>query len=148
MIEPAVWLPSAAGTMWSATAAAEPAEEPPGVCARLCGLRVLAGREQRQLGRHRLADDDGAGAAQGGNARRIAIWAAAAKDRGAVLGRQIGGVEDVFDADRHAVQRARGLAGAKGGIGFARMRQRELGIEMLPCLNLALALGDAIEAGA
>ena len=43
MIDPAVWLPSAAGTMWSATAAAEPADEPPGVCARLCGLRVLPG---------------------------------------------------------------------------------------------------------
>ena len=29
--------------MKSATAAAEPLEEPPGVCAALCGLRVLAG---------------------------------------------------------------------------------------------------------
>ncbi len=43
MSEPAVWLPSAAGTMPAATAAAEPDEEPPGVCARLCGLRVRAG---------------------------------------------------------------------------------------------------------
>lgn len=43
MTEPAVWLPTAAGTMPAATAAAEPAEEPPGACVDLCGLRVRAG---------------------------------------------------------------------------------------------------------
>ena len=105
MIEPAVWLPSAAGTMRSATAAAEPADEPPGVWARLRGLRVLGWRQQRELRRHRLAHDDGAGAAQGGNARRVALGAAAGENRRAVLGRQVGGVEDVLDADRHAMQR-------------------------------------------
>ena len=31
-------------TMWSATAAAEPLDEPPGVCAGLCGLRVTLGQ--------------------------------------------------------------------------------------------------------
>src|SRR6516162_9373728 len=43
MIEPPVWLPSAIGTMPAATAAAEPADEPPGVYARLCGLRAALG---------------------------------------------------------------------------------------------------------
>src|SRR6185437_14091630 len=43
MIEPAVWVPKASGTMKSATDAAEPLDEPPGVCAVLCGLRVLPG---------------------------------------------------------------------------------------------------------
>ncbi len=43
MIEPPVWVPSAIGTMPAATAAAEPDDEPPGVCAGLRGLRVLAG---------------------------------------------------------------------------------------------------------
>jgi hypothetical protein len=33
MIEPAVCVPSASGSMWLATAAAEPLDEPPGVCA-------------------------------------------------------------------------------------------------------------------
>ena len=42
-MEPAVWLPSASGTISAATAAAEPLEEPPGVCAGLCGLVVLPG---------------------------------------------------------------------------------------------------------
>src|SRR5438067_4235786 len=41
--EPAVWLPSASDTMCAATAAAEPLEEPPGVCSGLCGLRVFPG---------------------------------------------------------------------------------------------------------
>ena len=43
MTEPAVWLPNASGTMLSPTAAAEPLDEPPGVCAGLCGLAVLPG---------------------------------------------------------------------------------------------------------
>jgi hypothetical protein len=45
MVEPLVWLPSASGTMPAATAAAEPLEEPPGVCSGLCGLRVLPGKK-------------------------------------------------------------------------------------------------------
>ncbi len=45
MVEPAVWLPSASGTMPAPTAAAEPLEEPPGVCSGLCGLRVLPGEK-------------------------------------------------------------------------------------------------------
>ena len=43
MTEPAVWVPSASGTMPSATAAAEPLDEPPGVCAVSCGLAVRPG---------------------------------------------------------------------------------------------------------
>src|SRR5262245_28840330 len=43
MVEPVVCVPSAIGTMWSATAAADPPEEPPGVRATSCGLRVLPG---------------------------------------------------------------------------------------------------------
>ena len=39
--EPPVCVPTASGTIPSATAAAEPEEEPPGVCAGPCGLRVL-----------------------------------------------------------------------------------------------------------
>ena len=39
-MDAAVWVPVAKGTMKSATAAAEPLEEPPGVCAVLWGLAV------------------------------------------------------------------------------------------------------------
>src|SRR5207248_384883 len=41
--EPPVWVPSPTGTWKSATAAAEPLDEPPGVCAGLCGLTVAPG---------------------------------------------------------------------------------------------------------
>ena len=41
--DPCVCVPSANGTMPVATAAANPLELPPGVCSRLCGLRVGAG---------------------------------------------------------------------------------------------------------
>src|SRR5919108_5004337 len=41
--EPLVWLPSASGTICAATAAADPDDEPPGVRARSCGLRVAPG---------------------------------------------------------------------------------------------------------
>ena len=44
MTDPLVCVPSATGTMPAATAAAEPLEEPPGVCAVLCGLHVGPGR--------------------------------------------------------------------------------------------------------
>ena len=42
--DPPVWVPSAAGTWKSATAAAEPLDEPPGVWAGLCGLTVAPGK--------------------------------------------------------------------------------------------------------
>ena len=42
-MEPAVCVPKASGAMQSATAAAEPEEEPPGVCAGSCGLAVAPG---------------------------------------------------------------------------------------------------------
>ena len=41
--EPPVWVPSATGTMKSATPAAEPWDDPPGVRAASCGLVVAPG---------------------------------------------------------------------------------------------------------
>ena len=41
--EPPVWVPTASGVMPAATAAADPEDEPPGVCSGLTGLRVLPG---------------------------------------------------------------------------------------------------------
>ena len=43
MVEPPVCEPIASGTMKSATAAAEPLDDTPGVRARSCGLRTPAG---------------------------------------------------------------------------------------------------------
>ena len=43
MTEPPVWVPIANGTIKSATAAAEPLDEPPGVNAGSCGFDVGPG---------------------------------------------------------------------------------------------------------
>ena len=43
IIDPLVCEPTASGTWPAATAAADPDEDPPGVCAGLTGLRVAAG---------------------------------------------------------------------------------------------------------
>ena len=45
MIEPPTWVPIAAGTIRAPTAAAEPEEEPPGVCPASKGLVVGPGCE-------------------------------------------------------------------------------------------------------
>ena len=70
--EPLVCEPIAPGTMWAATAAAEPLDEPPGVRAGSCGLRGLAGVEIGVLGGDGLAHDHGAGGAQPRDGRRVA----------------------------------------------------------------------------
>ena len=105
----------ATGTMCAATAAAEPLDEPPGVCSRVERVAGLAGRVGRELGGHRLAEDDRAGRAQALDHRGIVVGRAAGVQHGAVLGRHVGGVDDVLDADRQAVQRA-------GGVALARTR--------------------------
>src|SRR5215467_11365652 len=91
-IEPTTCVPSAAVTMPVATAAAEPLLDPPGVRRGSCGFRVPRG------------------------------WfaAPALEQRRAHLGGHVVGLDDVLDADRHAVNRRKGLTGAPalgGGVG-------------------------------
>ena len=80
----------------------------------------LAGMEVGVLGGDGLAHDHGAGGAQPGHRRGIAARRAAGPQGRAELGRHVAGVEDVLDADRHAVQRARSPCRAGG----ARRRPR------------------------
>ena len=94
----------------TATAAAEPLLEPPGVRLRSHGLRVAARLHPGELGGHRLAEDDRAGLAQRRDARAVALAAKAVEQRRAVPGRHVAGFDDVLDADRHAVDRRKRLA--------------------------------------
>ena len=64
MTEPAVWVPSATSTMPVATAAAEPLDDPPGVCVTRCGFVVGPGSNHRELGGDGLAQCDGTGGAE------------------------------------------------------------------------------------
>ena len=107
MIEPPVWVPKATGTMKSATAAADPLDDPPGVCAGLCGLAVGPGCAQRELGGHRLAEHHRAGLARERDAGRVLrrpVAGIESASRSAV-GMSCG-VDDVLDAERQAVQRS------------------------------------------
>ena len=64
-------------------------------------------------------------------------------DRAAVLGRQIRGIEDVLYADRDAVERA----ARRTGVERARLPARELGVDRLPRVELAVARLDRRQGG-
>jgi len=101
-----------------------------------------------ELGRHRLADDDGAGGAQLGDYSGVVARPTAAADGGAELGRIIRGVDDVLDRDWNAVQRADRVSLRAALVERARLRERVLAVEMGECLDLAVEGFDAVEAGA
>ena len=81
-----------------------------------------SGRHAGELAGDGLAEDHRAGGARRARRRRRRRRAVAAIDRRAHLGRQVDGVDDVLDADRHAVQRA-----ARAGRGRARAPARAHG---------------------
>ena len=113
---------------------------------RICGLRVGPGMEIGELGGHRLADDDRAGCAQPRHRRAVA-HRLATEQRRAAFGRVVGGVEDVLDADRNAMQRADRMAVAAALVERARLRQRISDRDARKRL-LVFDRGNAVEAGA
>ena len=146
MIEPAVCVPSASGTWQSATAAAEPDDEPPGVCAGLRGLRVLPGPKNASSVVTVLP--------------RMTAPAAlsCATTAASAVGRRPAKMGLPFSVGRSAVSMMSLMptgtpcsgpmtARTPHCVGRARLGQREVGVEMRPGLHLRLALGDALEAG-
>ena len=107
-----------------------------------------AGMVIRELGGHRLADDDRAGRAQLGDHGGVVPRPAAAADRRAEFGRVIRGIDDVLDRDRDAVQRPDRVALRAALVERARLRERVLAVEMDERLDLAVEGFDAVETGA
>jgi hypothetical protein len=142
MIEPAVWVPNPSGIMRSATPAAEPLEEPPGVWTGLWGLRV--GRAGGELGGDCLAEDETARRARERHAGSVGLGPKSLVGLRAVGGRHVPGIHDVFDADGDAVQRA----APRAAVERLSRGDRLLLIEVLPGSDGRLALGDAVEIGA
>ncbi|GBF26205.1 hypothetical protein MnTg02_01242 [bacterium MnTg02] len=105
MTDPAVCEPKASGAMKSATAAAEPLEDPPGVCAGACGLEI------GEFGGHGLAEHDAAGGPCEGHAGRIPYRAMPFVNGGTIGRRHIDRVHCVLDRDRKPPKRTRGCAG-------------------------------------
>ena len=77
-----------------------------GGAARACGsLARIAGRDRVEIGEGRrrgLAEDRGAGPLRRHDDGRVGLGPPAGIDRRAAFGRQVGGVDDVLDADRDA----------------------------------------------
>ena len=91
--------------MPAATAAAEPDDEPPGVCAGLRGLRVPAGCRLANSVVTVLPSTMPPARRTSATIGGIGFRAMAGIDRRAVFGREIDGVENVLDADRQPAQR-------------------------------------------
>ncbi len=102
--EPPVWVPVASGTIMSATAAAEPLDEPPGGKCRVMRVGGRPGMPIGELGGDGLAHNHGTGGAGQRHRRGIGRRPMTVVDRRAVAGRHIDAVDDVLDADRNAVQ--------------------------------------------
>src|SRR5262249_22654785 len=141
---PVVWVPSAIGTMWSATAAAEPLDEPPGVRARSCGLRVVPGCRLANSVVTVLPSSTPP-------ARRVSATQAAS--RLSPRPRWIRVPPSVGEATVSVMSLAPNgppatCPAAPSAIGYARGGGRALGVEVGPGRPLRLGRGDAIETGA
>src|SRR5262249_10849854 len=97
---------------------------------------------------HGLADDHRAGGAQPRHHGRVPPRPAPGGERGAELGREIGGVDDVLDRDRDAVERTERTTLRAALVEGARLTERGVAIEMGEGADLAVPRVDAIEAGA
>ncbi len=69
---------------------------------RIAGLGRL---QKSEFGRHRLAEHEPAGAPHQRDQRGVLARPVALVDRRAELGREVGGVENIFHADRQSAQR-------------------------------------------
>jgi hypothetical protein len=111
----------------------------------IVGIAGLARCIARAFGGHRLAHDDRARRAQHRDDRRVAIGRAAGVKRGAVFGRHVRGIHDVFHAHRHAVQRTQRPAFAPMLVERARLSECVLGIDKGPGLDVAVGFAHARE---
>ena len=83
-MDPYVCVPSAQGAIPQATAAGEPLDDPPGVCAALLRIACLARSAYRELRRDCLTKNDRAGGPSECDARRIACGPMSSIDMRAV----------------------------------------------------------------
>ena len=105
------------------------------------GVAGGAGGAAGELGGHGLAEDQGAGRAQAAHHRRVRPRPAAGVEPGAVLGRLVGGVDDVLDADGNAGKRP----ARAGGIDCPRPLAGRGSVEVAPGPDRRLGLGNAGE---
>lgn len=117
--------------MKSATAAAEPLEDPPGVCAGACGLSCFAGLKIGEFGDHGLAEHDATGGPCEGHAGRIPDRTMPFVNWGTIGGRHIDRVHYVLDRDRKPPEWTRGCAsvGSAGRVQSMIWRKKRPGTD-------------------
>ena len=106
---------------------------------RVAGAARLGGGE---FGGHRLAEDHRARFAQGNDACSIALGAPAEVYWGAVFGREVSSLDDVLDADRHAVDLAERPASAPARARRIGRNARGIDVEMHEGANFWLERGE------
>ena len=144
-IEPNTWVPIPTLIAPTATAAAEPLLEPPGVRVRSHGFLVARGCIQANSVVTVLPTITAPASRSAATLAAVALAAAAGEQRRTVLGGHVDGFDDVLDSDRHAVDRRERLAGAPAVRGAIRRRPRAGEIERdegadlrLPGVELAM----------
>ena len=111
--EPLVWVPRASGTMPAATAAADPLEDPPGVCPGERGIPCRARVVVRIRGGVCLACQDAAERVQRADELAVLSRDPAPLRGAAPLRGHAGSVEDILGPVGRAVQRAAGLGASQ-----------------------------------
>src|SRR5499433_3823244 len=103
MVEPNTCVPSAVLTMPATTPAAEPLLDPPGVRRRSWGLRVPRGSVEANSVVTVFPTMTAPASRSAATLAPSRSEPEAGEQRRAVFGRHVGGLDDVLDADRHAV---------------------------------------------
>ena len=142
-IEPPVWVPSEMGVLKSATAAAEPAEEAPGVRDGSCGLRAGPGSMMECRDTVFLPSST----TPSSRIRRVTAASSAGRRPGedlriAQLGRHVGGIDDVLQPQRHAVQ----ALAPPFAVHQAGTLERLVRVDINPGLDDGIARRDALQA--
>ena len=115
--------------------------------ARRWERQVEAGAAKGEFMRRKLAEDDRAGLAQLGDHHRVGRLDVVEQNFRVAGGGQAGDVDDVLDADRHAVQRAADVAGGDLALRGAGGIQRGVGVQVDEDVELRVELFDARQQG-
>ena len=112
---PAVWVPNATGNIPSATPAADPDEEPPGVCPGLAGLAVGPGLRVANSVVTVLPITTPPVRAGPRHGCRVRPRPPPVPDRRTIRAGHIAGIQHIFNSHRNAVQLAWPRHGGPGG---------------------------------
>src|SRR4029077_12745609 len=107
--------------------------------------QIERGPAEGELVRRELADDDSAGLTQPLDREGVFLWHIVLHDLGMAGRGDAGGLVDVLEADRDAVQRSAIFAGGDLGFGGTRLMARRVGEHSDEAVQPAVEPRDAIK---